>query len=56
MAVLRLLVQIDFPNQRVDAVDLSVEALNVAEINIERHQLSHRVFPIQSIFFKFTKR
>lgn len=25
--------------------------MNVAEINIERHQLSHRVFPIQSDLF-----
>ena len=36
-----------FPNAEIDAVDLSVDALNVAEINISRHQLEHRVFPIQ---------
>lgn len=41
-----------FPDAEVDAVDLSVDALNVAEINIARHQLEHRVFPIQSNLFE----
>ncbi|OOF46375.1 ribosomal protein L3 N(5)-glutamine methyltransferase [Rodentibacter trehalosifermentans] len=41
-----------FPEAEVDAVDLSVEALNVAEINIARHQMEHRVFPIQSNLFE----
>ncbi len=35
-----------FPEAEVDAVDLSLDALDVAQINIERHQVSHRVFPI----------
>lgn len=40
-----------FPNAEVDAVDLSFDALNVAEINIERHQKAHQVFPMQSDLF-----
>ena len=40
-----------FPEAEVDVVDLSFEALDVAEFNIERHQLTHRVFPIQSDLF-----
>lgn len=40
-----------FPEAEIDAADLSVDALNVAEINIERHQLQHRVFPLQSDLF-----
>ncbi|MBF0784408.1 50S ribosomal protein L3 N(5)-glutamine methyltransferase [Muribacter muris] len=40
-----------FPQAEIDGVDLSVDALNVAEINIERHQLAHRVFPMQSDLF-----
>lgn len=41
-----------FPDAEVDAVDLSFDALNVAEINIGRHQMEHRVFPIQSNLFE----
>lgn len=40
-----------FPHSEVDAVDLSMEALDVAQINIERHQVTHRVFPISSDLF-----
>lgn len=40
-----------FPQADIDGVDLSVDALNVAEINIDRHQLAHRVFPFQSDLF-----
>lgn len=40
-----------FPHSEVDAVDLSMEALDVAQINIERHQVTHRIFPISSDLF-----
>ena len=41
-----------FPHAEVDAVDLSFDALNVAEINIGRHNCTHRVFPLQSDLFQ----
>ena len=37
-----------FLEAEVDAVDLSLDALDVAQINIERHGLAERVFPISS--------
>ncbi len=40
-----------FPQAEVDALDLSIDALNVAQINVENHGLSEQVIPIQSDVF-----
>lgn len=40
-----------FPEAEVDALDLSTDALNVAQLNIENHGLIEQVIPIQSDVF-----
>lgn len=40
-----------FPEALVDAADLSEVALQVARINIERHEMEKRVIPVQSDLF-----
>lgn len=44
-----------FAQAEVDAVDISEDALAVAEINVEEYGLTHRVYPIQSDCFSAIK-
>ena len=49
---LAILLAEKFPQAEVDAVDISSEALEVAEINIADYELENRVYPIQSDRFR----
>ncbi|XKM14130.1 50S ribosomal protein L3 N(5)-glutamine methyltransferase [Orbaceae bacterium ac157xtp] len=40
-----------YPEAEVDLADISQDALEVAEINVQAHQLQHRVMPIWSDLF-----
>ncbi|WP_230425619.1 50S ribosomal protein L3 N(5)-glutamine methyltransferase [Spartinivicinus ruber] len=41
-----------FPDAEVDLTDISTEALQVATVNVDQHELTHRVSPIQSDLFQ----
>lgn len=49
---LAILLAEKFPQAEVDAVDISTDALEVAQINIEDYELENRVYPIQSDLFE----
>jgi ribosomal protein L3 glutamine methyltransferase len=40
-----------FPEAKIDAADISEDALQVTAINIQRHDVGDRVYPIRSDFF-----
>ncbi|QJC28116.1 50S ribosomal protein L3 N(5)-glutamine methyltransferase [Enterobacteriaceae endosymbiont of Plateumaris braccata] len=41
-----------FPNAHIDAIDISLDAIHVAEYNIELHGLENRITPIHSNLFE----
>lgn len=47
-ASLAVLAAMSYPEVSVDAADISVDALAVADINLEKHQLRHRITLLES--------
>ncbi|QJC36865.1 50S ribosomal protein L3 N(5)-glutamine methyltransferase [Enterobacteriaceae endosymbiont of Donacia vulgaris] len=45
-----------YPNAHIDAVDISLDAINVAEYNIQLHGLENRITPICSNLFNKLKK
>lgn len=45
-----------FPNARIDAIDISAEALEVARRNVADYHLGDRVFPIESDLFAAVRK
>jgi len=48
---LAVLLALEFPDARIDAVDLSPAALQVAKINIRKHELGKRIRAVRSDLF-----
>jgi ribosomal protein L3 glutamine methyltransferase len=44
-----------FKNARIDAADISIDALDVAKINVRRHRLTRRVALLKSNYFRALK-
>lgn len=44
-------IAINYPNAKIDAIDISTDALRVANYNIQAYAVEHRVFTMQSNLF-----